>query len=140
MFHPDSILPAQITPSPQIITIPPLSKGGEVRRGCQTLGELLGKTEAYVAPARRVAAVTIRRATVRRVVEPTASAIHAARTRQRASWIRLRGTAIVTTAVPVLTPLPYVATHVIKSQLVWFIIPFMINRLKLVSRNLLMQR
>ena len=91
----------------------------------KTLEELLGKTEAYVAPARRVAAVPIRRTTVRRVVEPTASAIHTARARQRTSWIRLRGTAIVTTAVPVLTPLPYVATHVIKSQLVWFITPFM---------------
>ena len=77
---------------------------------------LLGEDEAQaeIAPTgiRRIV-VASGRAAVLGTAVPAAAAIHAARTTRCTSRIGLGIAAI--TVIPVLTPLPYIATHVIYS-------------------------
>ena len=76
-----------------------------------------GKAQAEVAAtARRVVAATKRHAAAPRDAEPATATVHAVRPTIRTCWIVLRGTAI--TAIPVATPFPHVATHIVDAQLV----------------------
>ena len=75
------------------------------------------KTEAYgdVAVV-RVVVDTIRDATAPRVVDPAATAKHTARTIIWAFRIGLGITCII--VIPVLAPLPHVATHIVDAKFV----------------------
>ena len=94
------------------------------------LKELLGKTQAEVAAAAAGRAAAPKRNTaVPRVAVPTATTAHAERARRRTLWVVLGGTTII--IVPVVAPLPYVATHVIQSQLIRF---FLSNFVRFIFR------
>ena len=76
-----------------------------------------GKAQAeVVVTERRGVAVTIRHAAAPRVVEPATATVHAGRPTIRTCGIVLRRTAI--TAIPITTPFPHVATHIVDAQLV----------------------
>ena len=81
------------------------------------LEELLGKAEAEAIEA--VAGrdgVPKRNTAAPRIVEPTATTVHAVRATVRSCRIRLRATAIV--AIPVRAPLPYVAAHIVDAEFI----------------------
>ena len=76
-----------------------------------------GKAQAeVVVTVRRVAAGTIRHAAAPRVAVPATATVHAVRPTIRTCGIVLRRTAVST--FPIATPFPYVATHIVDSQLV----------------------
>ena len=76
-----------------------------------------GKAQAEeVETVRRAVVVTKRHAAVPREVVPATATEHAARPTIRTCGIVLRRTAI--TAIPVATPFPHVACHVVETQLV----------------------
>ena len=75
-----------------------------------------GKAQADVAMDRRVVAVTIRHTAAPRVDEPATATDHAARPTIRTCRIVLRGAAVI--VIPIATPFPHVATHIVDAQLV----------------------
>ena len=79
--------------------------------------KLKGKAQAVVAPrfVRRVAVPT-RHTAIPGVEVPATATNHAVSARIRSRGVRLVFTAVI--AIPILTPLIYVATHVIESQFV----------------------
>ena len=80
---------------------------------------LLGEGEAQPEVAVAVDRPTVGakgRAAVPGVVEPSATTTHAVRPTRSTSRIRLRTAAI--TAIPVLTPLQYISSHVIYAKFI----------------------
>lgn len=76
--------------------------------------ELKREAQAAVeSPAHRTAVVAIRYTTVRRIAAPAATTKNAVRARRWTSRVRLRTAAVI--SIPVLTPLPYVARHIIQA-------------------------
>ena len=71
---------------------------------------------AVVAPAARVVVVPERHTAVPGVVAPAAATEHAVGARGSARRIGLRTAAIA--AMPIATPLPHIATHIIETQFV----------------------
>ncbi len=67
-------------------------------------------------PAAQVAAASIRHSTVPRAVAPTTATKHAVRARRRTLRVGLATAAVI--PIPVLTPFPYIASHIIDSKLV----------------------
>ena len=76
-----------------------------------------GKAQAeVVATARRAAPDTNRHAAAPRAVEPATASVHAVRRTIRTCGIVLKRTAVP--AIPITTPFPHVATHIVDAQLV----------------------
>ena len=67
-----------------------------------------------VVAARHRDAVTVRYAAASSAAAPATTAQHTARPTRRSGRICLRPTAV--TAIPVITPLPYIATHVVQPK------------------------
>ena len=64
---------------------------------------------------RRVAVVTIRHAAVPRIVIPTTATEHAVRPTCRTGRIVLGGAAVITATIPITTPFPYTAAHIVEA-------------------------
>ena len=78
-----------------------------------------GKPEPKVAEAvRRVVAATKRHAAGPRVVAPATATAHARRPTIRTGGIGLRCACVITGTIPIITPFPYVAAHIVDAQLV----------------------
>jgi hypothetical protein len=77
-----------------------------------------GHTKAEgVAAVRRLAPVAVRRPTIHGVVAPTAATVHADRARCRPCGVGDGTTRVV--VIPILTPLPNIAVHVIQPPKHW---------------------
>ena len=108
--------------SPELSTAKSLASfGAAVTRPCLLLkitDDMLfacGKAEAQIAaPIDWGVGVSIRHSAALRIVAPTATTDHAVRAR-----CRVRLAAATVAAVPVLTPLPNVAAHIVDSKFIW---------------------
>ena len=81
--------------------------------------KLMGQNQAEtkIVVARSRGDVTANRhTTVRRIIAPTSATINTARARRRPHRVGLLRTAI--TAIPIITPLPHIATHIIDAQFI----------------------
>ena len=93
--------------------------------GLKTLADCLvvnseSEAETGVVVVRAVSAVVaIGYARVPTVVAPATTTKNAVPTLRRSGWIGLRITLIV--SIPIVAPLPYVATHIIQAELVGFL-------------------
>ena len=64
---------------------------------------------------RRAAVVTIRHAAVPRIVIPTTATEHAVRPTCRTGRIVLGGAAVISATIPITTPFPYTASHIVEA-------------------------
>ena len=64
---------------------------------------------------RRAAVVTIRHAAVPRIVIPATATEHAVRPTCRTGRIVLGGAAVITATIPITTPFPYTAAHIVEA-------------------------
>ena len=80
------------------------------------MGEAQAEVAEVEAPADGVAAVPTRHTAEPGIAVPTAATVHAARATVRSCRIRLRATAIF--AIPVRSPLPYVAAHIVDAEFI----------------------
>ena len=85
---------------------------------CSKLGEDQAEAKAADVVDRKADA-TERQTTATGIIDPATTTEHAARPTLRTCWICLGIAAVV--PKPVLTPLPYIATHVINAKLVSFL-------------------
>ena len=73
-----------------------------------------GEAQAEVVEAvRRAVVVTVRNAAEPRAAAPATATVHAARPTCRTGRIVLGGAAVITATIPITTPFPYIAAHIV---------------------------